>query len=75
MTWPFGSDTLALLLWLSIRTRTGFDVNLRTKRKKPWNHMPKVRASDHDLVWCKYTVSFVSGLLLFPKHLGFAAVP
>ena len=42
VTWPFGSDRLAWLLWLSIRSRTGFDVNLRTKRKKLLNHMPNV---------------------------------
>ena len=43
--------------------------------KKLLNHMQKVRASDHALAWCKYTVSFGSSLLFFPKHLGFAAVP
>ena len=75
VTWPFGSDRLTWLLWLSIRSRTGFDVNLRTKRKKLLNHMRKVRASDHALAWWKDTVSFGSSLLFFPKHLGFAAVP
>ena len=72
VTWPFGSDRLAWLLWLPIRSRTGFDVNLRPKRKQLLIHMPK---GHHDLAWCKYTVSFGSSLLFFPKHLESAAVP